>query len=60
MAEVRELIQSVLAKPQLAVLATVMPKGQPWARYVMISADEAFTLRVATFLGSIARRSSAF
>lgn len=38
--------------PCLAGFATVTPEGKPWVRYVMIQADEALTLRFATFLES--------
>ena len=45
-------IWKILGKEQIAALATISEEGKPWARYVTIGADEDFTLRFCTSLGS--------
>jgi general stress protein 26 len=50
MSELRDKIAEGLGTLQLANLSTITEDGKPWTRYVMISGDEKFTLRCATFL----------
>ena len=50
MSELRDKVAEGLCTLQLANLSTITEDGKPWTRYVMISGDEEFTLRCATFL----------
>ncbi len=52
MSDLEHNIRKVLARPQLAELATVTEQGLPWVRYVMVMADQDLRLRVATFSAS--------
>lgn len=52
MNELEKSIWKILGKEQIAALATLTEEGKPWARYVTIGADEDFTIRFCTSLGS--------
>lgn len=49
MSDLRNQIGEILGSPQLASLATITADGKPWARYVMIVADEQLKIRFASF-----------
>ena len=52
MSDLKNRITEGLKKLQLANLATITTDGLPWTRYVMISGDDALTLRSATLIGA--------
>jgi general stress protein 26 len=52
MSDVKRKVIDLLKTPQLSSLATMTLDGKPWARYVMISADENFNIRSAVCLES--------
>ncbi len=52
MNELEKNIWKILCKEQVAALATLTEDRKPWVRYVTIEADEDFTLRFCTSLGS--------
>ena len=49
MSELKAKIHQVIQEPTLAVLSTLSEKGLPWARYVMVQADEDLLIRFSTF-----------
>lgn len=52
MPDLKERILDIVHKPQLAALATVTEKNNPWVRYVVTVGDGNLTLRCATFVDS--------
>jgi general stress protein 26 len=52
MSELEEKIWKILQAPQVAGLATINEKGDPWVRYVTIEADRDFTLHFCTGLST--------
>lgn len=52
MSDLQSRIRDVFSEPQLSNLSTITEDGKPWVRYVMITADDDLTLRIATFIGS--------
>lgn len=52
MSELKQQILDIVHKPQLAALATVTEKNNPWVRYVVTVGDGELILRCATFKDS--------
>ncbi len=52
MADLQQRILHILHKPQLAALATVTEKNNPWVRYVVTVGDGDLVIRCATFVDS--------
>ncbi len=49
MSDIKQRIQTLLSRPQLAGLATITPEGKPWVRYIMAITAPDLTVRCATF-----------
>jgi len=49
MPDLKQRILDILHKPQLAALATVTEKNNPWVRYVVTVGDGDLVIRCATF-----------
>jgi len=52
MSDLQQRILDIIHKPQLAALATVTEKNNPWVRYVVTVGGGDFTIRCATFVES--------
>jgi general stress protein 26 len=52
MSDLKQRILDILHRPQLAALATVTEKNNPWVRYVVTVGDGNFIIRCATFVES--------
>ncbi|SDP37543.1 pyridoxamine 5'-phosphate oxidase family protein [Desulforhopalus singaporensis] len=52
MSDLKQRILDIIHKPQLASLATVTEKNNPWVRYVVTVGDGNLMLRCATFIES--------
>ena len=52
MPDLKQRIFDIIHTPQLALLATVTEKNNPWVRYVVTVGDENFTIRCATLIES--------
>jgi general stress protein 26 len=52
MSDLEQRILDILHRPQLAALATVTEKNNPWVRYVVAIGDGNFIIRCATFVES--------
>lgn len=52
MSDLQQRILDIIHKPQLAALATVTEKNNPWVRYVVTVGDGNFVIRCATFVES--------
>jgi general stress protein 26 len=52
MSELKQRILDIIHKPQLASLATVTERNNPWVRYVVTVGDGNFILRCATLAES--------
>ena len=48
MSELKDLILSIIKRPNLAGLATINKEGKPWVRYVMAVGNDDMELRCAT------------
>ena len=52
MSDVQQKILGIIKTPALATLATITEDNKPWARYVMIQAQDDMRIRFATYLHS--------
>ncbi|KJS02478.1 MAG: hypothetical protein VR65_05295 [Desulfobulbaceae bacterium BRH_c16a] len=52
MSDLQQRILDIIHKPQLAALATVTEKNNPWVRYVAAVGDANFVIRCATLADS--------
>jgi len=52
MSDLQQRILDIVHKPQLAALATVTEKNNPWVRYVVTVGDGDLVIRCATFVKS--------
>ena len=52
MTDIQQRILDIIHKPQLAALATVTEKNNPWVRYVVTVGDGNFSIRCATMIES--------
>ena len=52
MPDLQQRIFDIIHQPQLALLATVTEKNNPWVRYVVTVGDENLTIRCATLVES--------
>jgi general stress protein 26 len=52
MQDLQQRILAIIHKPQLAALATVTEKNNPWVRYVVTIGDGDLVMRCATFIES--------
>ena len=52
MPDLQQRILDIINKPQLALLATVTEKNNPWVRYVVTVGDGNLTIRSATLVDS--------
>lgn len=50
MNDLEKRILEIMCNRQLAGLATITEDGKPWVRYMMITGEEDFTVRCATFV----------